>query len=1055
MMNVKISGTNASEFKPHWIKKIFYCLLISGFILGLSGGVIGYNILDGGVCECGLNNSEDACVDCNSALNDAQCTNVFLNKSITNYNETCIYDYGNFNNKIFDCKGNTISGNISAEDISGIYLFEQSGNTIKNCVIQNFYYGINLYSASGNTLLNNTLNSGTYGIYMYTSADNNLTGNTLNMNLYGIYLESISIVKPSSNNLLRNNSMNNNTYNFNMDGYDISDYYQDIDTSNMVDGKPVYYLTDTTNAEIPGDAGFVGLISCDNITVKDLNLSKNFYGILLMNTTNSKIINNTVHSNEMGIYLENSPENKLVNNTMKGNTFNFNVLGSDVLHYQQDIDTSNTVEGKPIYYRTYNYSAEIPPDAGFVGLVSCKNITVENLNLSKNSQGILIVNTTNSSIFNNTVHSNIFGIFIYSSEDNEMRNNTMFNNLYNFNVVGSEVSYYHHDVDTTNTVDGNPIYYLIGNSSAEIPSNAGFVALISCDNITVENLNIHNNFQGVLLVDTVNTRILNNSLYSNVNGVYLDSSSNNIIDNNTLVSNSDDGIYLRYSSGNNLTNNTILNSSYGDGIYLAFSTQNILSGNTIRGNLISGVYVDRSDGGNRIYNNTISESTYGVHVDNSGGGMTDNAKNRSYEWYSCNMSNAANYIQGDDNNTEYVLNRTFNYFGRNITKISASTNGFIELLEAWEGCYDCNDYGSTHADGNYRSNMDVIFASNDNLQTIYDSETQYLAICSMDDKIVIELLGSTATDYESTDYQINFQIILYQNGTIEWNFNEMNWANHSYDMFSGLYAKEENFEVTVGYKIKTQGSYYYNQNLSSAVLMGIIEKNNIENNKYGIYLNSSSKNILVNNTLFNNTIGIYSENSNSTVNSNTICGNIQLNFNSTNWQSSYGSNNTCNNTNEWNDTGIEKGCRYTCDGINCDADNDYYVNSSICGGSDCNDNNPNINPDTKWYVDNDNDTYGSATNYTTGCIKPTGNYVSYGLGLDCDDSNASINPNRQYDFDNSGVVDIFDAVSGLENLSYGKEIYNVESGCSDVDKNGIIGLTEIFALVEKIGMENQ
>jgi len=233
--------------------------------------------------------------------------------------------------------------------------------------------------------------------------------------------------------------------------------------------------------------------------------------------------------------------------------------------------------------------------------------------------------------------------------------------------------------------------------------------------------------------------------------------------------------------------------------------------------------------------------------------------------------------------------------------------------------------------------------------------------------------------------------------------------------------------------------------------------NTLTSNTYGIYQNNNQYyfNEILNNEILNNAVGIFSSSSYLIINENTVCGNTQLNFNSTGWQSSYGYNNTCNNANEWNDTGIEKGCRYTCDGINCDADDDYYVNSSICGGSDCDDNNASINPDTKWYVDNDNDTYGSATNYTTGCIKPTGNYVSYGLGLDCDDNNASINPNRQYDFDNNGVVDIFDAVSGLENLSYGKEIYNVESGCSDVDKNGIIDLTEIFALVEKIGMENQ
>ena len=75
--------------------------------------------------------------------------------------------------------------------------------------------------------------------------------------------------------------MNNNKGNFWILGAigswpdNISDYYQDIDTSNMVNGKPIYYWTDKKdapnncrNAEI-SNAGFVALISCNNITVKN------------------------------------------------------------------------------------------------------------------------------------------------------------------------------------------------------------------------------------------------------------------------------------------------------------------------------------------------------------------------------------------------------------------------------------------------------------------------------------------------------------------------------------------------------------------------------------------------------------------------------------------------------------------------------------------------------------------------------------------------------------------------------------------------------------------
>jgi len=227
--------------------------------------------------------------------------------------------------------------------------------------------------------------------------------------------------------------------------------------------------------------------------------------------------------------------------------------------------------------------------------------------------------------------------------------------------------------------------------------------------------------------------------------------------------------------------------------------------------------------------------------------MTDNAKNRSYEWYSCDMSNANISVQLDNNYTTYTLPWAFNYFGRNITKISASTNGFIELLEQGESCYESSlGYGCSfmiHSDGEYKGIMDVIFAPDDNLaaDTTIDD---YMAICNISNKIVIEWYGSTFEDYNSSEYPVNFQVVMYQNGIIQWNFKNMSWNNYSFDMFSGLYAKEENLEVTAGKAIRTQSSYYYTQNLSSAVRMGMVTENNVTNNKYGIYLNSSSLNIL-------------------------------------------------------------------------------------------------------------------------------------------------------------------------------------------------------------------
>jgi len=219
-----------------------------------------------------------------------------------------------------------------------------------------------------------------------------------------------------------------------------------------------------------------------------------------------------------------------------------------------------------------------------------------------------------------------------------------------------------------------------------------------------------------------------------------------------------------------------------------------------------------------------------------------------------------------------------------------------------------------HTDGTYKSKTDIIFGFSDFLQTVY-LETQYLAICNIDDKVVVEWSGSTGFDYELEIYLINFQVVLHKNGTVQWNFKEMNWNtsnqdNYYYDKFSGLYAKEENLEVTAGYAINTQGSYYYIQDLSSSVLMGEITGNNITNN----------------------TIGIYSENSDTSINSNFVCGNIEWDFNSSNWLMTSGDNNTCDKSDGWDDdgkTGCTNSCPHPCYCSSCD-DCEEKLNNDSC-----------------------------------------------------------------------------------------------------------------------------
>jgi hypothetical protein len=80
------------------------------------------------------------------------------------------------------------------------------------------------------------------------------------------------------------------------------------------------------------------------------------------------------------------------------------------------------------------------------------------------------------------------------------------------NIVGGLDLPLQNDIDTSNLVDNKPIYYLIGTSDIVIDSssNAGIVYCINCDNVTVQDLNLVNNYVGVFFYHTGNSSIQDN-----------------------------------------------------------------------------------------------------------------------------------------------------------------------------------------------------------------------------------------------------------------------------------------------------------------------------------------------------------------------------------------------------------------------------------------------------------------------------------------------------------------------------------------------------------------
>ncbi len=219
---------------------------------------------------------------------------------------------------------NCLAGNWTAG--YGIRVYGAAGANISSNTAKNNQYGIIVYGGSSNTtLFNNTANNNQYGIYVYGASNTTLTNNTANNNDYGIYLT-------ADYTTMRNNSMDNNFYNgFDLVGsYTAAHFDNDIDTSNTVNGEPLYYLNRRTNYVLEGlnlvaantSIAKVIVSLSNNVTVRNsvLRNTATGVGIAFVHSNNSLASNVTASNNCIGVYVGlNSWNNTVAGSTASNN----------------------------------------------------------------------------------------------------------------------------------------------------------------------------------------------------------------------------------------------------------------------------------------------------------------------------------------------------------------------------------------------------------------------------------------------------------------------------------------------------------------------------------------------------------------------------------------------------------------------------------------------------------------------------------------------------------------------------------------------------------------
>lgn len=217
------------------------------------------------------------------------------------------------NNRITNCYDGLILSDTMFSEVSD------------NIISHNMYIGLLLVRSNNNVINGNTASfNGWSGIELQISESNLLTNNIAKNNTYGIRL--LNDKAPlGRNNTFTSNQMLANKYNFGFHratkNY-LEAFLQNIDTSNTVDGKPIYYLVNQSNQIIDSTTaiGYLALVNSKNITAKNMSFSNNCNGILLAYTDNSLLENLTIANNEEGIKLIQCKDNKIYHNNFVNNT---------------------------------------------------------------------------------------------------------------------------------------------------------------------------------------------------------------------------------------------------------------------------------------------------------------------------------------------------------------------------------------------------------------------------------------------------------------------------------------------------------------------------------------------------------------------------------------------------------------------------------------------------------------------------------------------------------------------------------------------------------------
>ncbi len=387
----------------------------------------------------------------------------------------------------------------------------------------------------------------------------------------------------------------------------VPDDYSSIQAAiNAANAGDIVYVRNGTYYELVEVNKTISLVGENkDATVIDGNGIPNISVLSIYDVSNATIQDLTVQNGTAGLFLGNANYTKLRNISLRSNQQN--IILFDPLSLQnttEDIDESNTVDGKPVYFWINRENGQIPSDAGYVALINCNNVTVQEPALTKD--GIVLINVKDCLIENATITETQTPLQTIGANNCTIRN-SLFNNstsgvgLWNFN----QSSFTNNII--TNVTQGDAV--ILGGSFSTISEN------------TILN---NNRGYGGLHVMGDHNMIIANKILNNSFGIKIDHSYNNNVSSNQIEMNFFSQLELFNSSFNSISGNRIVGNMSGSsiqyemGINLNYYSDN----NTIVENLIEGNYygieIMQANNNSFFHNNIVNNEieAYTVQASN-------------------------------------------------------------------------------------------------------------------------------------------------------------------------------------------------------------------------------------------------------------------------------------------------------------------------------------------------------------------------------------------------------------------------------------------------------